>query len=75
MVQWRALQITTVPPFLPGFEQLRALFPGTEHRACAAVVPLGMHSPEEVLAQCLAIGLQITSSKVIYCRGPTQFPN
>jgi hypothetical protein len=47
---------------------LRALFPGLRSHASAILVPLRAHSPEEVLARCLAEGTQITGSRVVYSR-------
>lgn len=68
IIQWRALQVATATPWLPGCERLVALFPGIERRAGGMLIPLRQRSPEEILAQCLASGLEITGSKVTYAR-------
>lgn len=66
IIQWRALQVATATPWLPGCERLVALFPGIERRAGGMLIPVWQRSPEEILAQCLASGLQITGSRVTY---------
>ncbi|MGH7509303.1 MAG: hypothetical protein ACREMZ_07505 [Gemmatimonadales bacterium] len=66
VIHWRALQVATATPHLPGIERLRALFPGFLSGASAILVPLRAHSPEEVLARCIAEGIQIKGSRVVY---------
>jgi hypothetical protein len=66
IIQWRALQVATATPWLPGYQRLAEQYPGLHLRPNGVVVPLRARSPEEVLAECLASGLQISSSRVIY---------
>jgi hypothetical protein len=66
LIRWRALQVATATPYLPGGERLGALFPGLRIGASAVLVPLSTQSPEEVLARCLAEGMQVTGSRVVY---------
>jgi hypothetical protein len=66
IIQWRALQVATATPYLPGLERLRILFPGLQSRSNGVLVPLCEHSPEEVLARCLAEGVQVIGSRVVY---------
>jgi hypothetical protein len=66
VIQWRALQVATATPCLPGIERLQALFPGLRFSPSAVLVPLRTQSPEEVLAGCLAEGVPVTASRVVY---------
>jgi len=66
LIEWRALQVATATPYLPGLERLKALFPGLCASDTTMRVPLGAHEPEEVLACCLAEGIQVTGSSVVY---------
>jgi hypothetical protein len=68
IIQWRALQVVTATPWLPGYQRLAEQLPGVHLKPDGVVVPLRTRSPEEVLAECLASGLQISSSRVIYTR-------
>jgi hypothetical protein len=68
VIQWRALQVATATPYLPGLERLRALFPELRSTASGLVVPIGGQSPEEVLARCLAEGVRVTGSRIVYSR-------
>ena len=66
IIQWRTLQVATATPWLPGYERLAALFPGLERWAGGIMIPLQDRSPEDILAQCLKSGLQVTASTVVY---------
>ena len=66
LIAWRSLQVATATPYLPGLERLKAVFPGLCANDTTMRVPLGAHEPEEVLACCLAEGIQVTGSRVIY---------
>lgn len=69
IIQWRALQVITCLPHLPGSERLAQLFPGMIHSgALGLLIPIPTTSPEEVLAECLAIGMQVSGSRVVYRR-------
>jgi hypothetical protein len=66
VIQWRALQVATAMPYLPGLERLRALFPELRASLNRLQIPVLTQSPEEVLARCLAEGIQITGSRIVY---------
>lgn len=66
LIQWRALQVATATPFLPGLERLRGMFPGLQVTAGTVVIPLATQTPEEVLARCLAERLQVSGSRLVY---------
>jgi hypothetical protein len=66
IIEWRALQVATALPCLPGLEQLGALFPGLRIHATSILVPLRTRSPEDVLACCMAVGIQVTGSRIVY---------
>lgn len=66
VIQWRALQVATAMPYLPGLERLRAVFPQLRAASNGLQIPVLRQSPEEVLARCLAEGIQITGSRIVY---------
>jgi hypothetical protein len=66
VIHWRALQVATAMPYLPGLERLRAVFPHLRAAGNGLQIPLLTQSPEEVLAQCLAEGIHITGSRIVY---------
>jgi hypothetical protein len=66
VIQWRALQVVTATPYLPGLARLRARLPGLRLNAEGLLVPLRNASPEEVLAECLAEGVPVTGSHLSY---------
>lgn len=66
IIQWRALQVVMATPYLPGLARLRARLPGLQLNDEGLRVPLGTGSPEEVLAECLAEGVQVTGSHLSY---------
>jgi hypothetical protein len=77
IIQWRTLQVITALPHLPRVERLSQLFPGVVYCGAAGLlIPISAKSPEQVLAECLAIGMQVTGSRVVYHppkqRGPDQ---
>jgi hypothetical protein len=67
VIQWRALQVVTATPYLSGLERLTAQFPGLHPNPIGLLVPIPTRSPEEVLAECLAQGIQVDGSRIIYC--------
>lgn len=67
VISWRALQVATATPYLPGLERLRALFPRLYVTDGGFRVPLLAESAEEVLAHCVSEGLRVTASRVVYC--------
>lgn len=66
VIQWRALQVAMATPYLPGLERLQSLFPGLQSSETGILVPIQKQSPEEVLARCVAEGMQVTGSRVVY---------
>jgi hypothetical protein len=66
VIEWRALQVATATPYLPGLERLRAVFPQLRPASNGLQIPVLRQSPEEVLARCLAEGIQITGSRIVY---------
>lgn len=74
IIHWRALQVVTAAPYLPGLERLSAVLPGLRSNHNGFQVPIAVRSPEEVLAECLANGLQVSGSRVVYCIPPDSGP-
>ncbi len=66
VIEWRALQIVTATPYLPGLDRLEGLFPGLRSTTRGFLVPVGKDSPEEVLALFLEEGVQVSGSCVVY---------
>ncbi len=66
LIQWRALQVVTGSPYLPGLERLNNVFPGAQLSPAGFQVPIPTGSPEEVLAECVAHGIQVAGSRIIY---------
>lgn len=66
LIQWRALQVVTATPYLPGVERLKACYPGLQCQERTMLVPLRSRSPEEFLAQCVREGMQVTESRIVY---------
>jgi hypothetical protein len=66
LIQWRALQVVTATPYLPGLERLSAAFRGARFDSDGFLVPIPHRSPEEVLAECVAVGMQISGSRIVY---------
>ena len=66
VIQWRALQIATATPYLPGFARLQTLFPGLQVTTSGFLIPMRKESPEEVLALCVEEGMRVTGSRIVY---------
>lgn len=66
LIQWRALQVVTATPFLPGLTRLSAIFPGAHLDPSGFQVPIPTQSPEEVLAECLTHGIPVAGSRIVY---------
>jgi hypothetical protein len=73
VIEWRALQVATATPYLPGLDRLRTLFPGLQMMPNGFLVPVAKQSAEEVLALCLEEGMQVRGSRVVY-RPPLHLP-
>jgi len=67
VIQWRTLQVATATPYLSGLQRLSAQFPGLHADRTGFLVPLPTGSPEEVLAECLASGVHVLGSRIVYC--------
>ncbi len=68
VIEWRALQVATATPYLPGLDRLEAVFPGLRHTPDGFMVPVVKQSAEEVLALCLEEGMRVSGSRVVYAR-------
>ena len=66
VIEWRALQVATATPYLPGLARLQALFPGLHAGTNGFLVPVPKESPEEVLALCVEEGVRVTGSQIVY---------
>jgi hypothetical protein len=66
VIQWRALQVATATPYLPGLERMRVLFPGLQVTTGGFEVPLHAASAEEVLSRCVSEGVRVTGSRIVY---------
>lgn len=66
VIQWRALQVATATPYLPGFARLQALFPGLHVTTSGFLIPVGKESPEEALALCVEEGMRVSGSRIVY---------
>jgi hypothetical protein len=66
IIRWRALQVATATPHLPGLARLQALFPGLRVTAEGFLVPVPKRSPEEILGLCIAEGVRVTGSRIVY---------
>jgi hypothetical protein len=66
IIQWRALQVATATPYLPGLPRLHAMFPGLRVSTAGLLVPVGKESPEQVLAVCLEEGVRVSGSRIVY---------
>jgi hypothetical protein len=66
LIQWRALQVVTGMPYIPCLERLTEIFPGAHLNPAGFHVPLSTRPPEEVLADCLAHGIPVAGSRIIY---------
>lgn len=72
VIGWRTLQVVTALPHLPGVARLVQQFPGIIHGGVLGLlIPIPAASPEKVLAECLAAGMQVTGSRVVYSPPPT----
>jgi hypothetical protein len=71
LIHWRALQIVTATPYLPGFARLRRRFPAMQATPDGLMVSLDEVTPEEVLAQCVSAGIRVAGSLISYRRPGT----
>jgi hypothetical protein len=73
LIHWRALQIVTATPYLPGFARLRRRFPTMQATPSGLLVSLNEATPEEILAQCVSAGIRVAGSLISY-RSPGTNP-
>jgi hypothetical protein len=66
LIHWRALQVATATPYLPGLGRLEAMFPGLRITTGGCVVPVREESPEKVLATFVAEGVRVAGSRIVY---------
>lgn len=66
IIQWRALQVATATPHLPGLRRLRLEYPEMHTSMDGLLIPIRQQSPEEVLGRCVAEGVRVKSSRVVY---------
>jgi hypothetical protein len=66
IIRWRALQVITGTPHLPCLETLAELFPGAHVGLSGFSVPLPCRAPEEVMAHCVAHGIEVKGSRIVY---------
>jgi hypothetical protein len=66
VIEWRALQVVTATPYLPGMDRLEALFPGLRSTPNGFLIPVVKWSAEEVLASCHEEGVGVTGSRIVY---------
>jgi hypothetical protein len=66
LIRCRALQVVTGTPYLPSAEVLAEILSGAQPASAGFSVPTSQHSPEEVLAICLAQGIPVMESRIGY---------
>lgn len=68
VIHRRALQVATATPHLPGINRLQTQFPGMRASVKGLLIPVRLQSPEEVLAWCVAEGVRVAGSHIVYTR-------
>ncbi len=66
LIAWRTLQVVAGTPYLPDQRELQALFPELEIRGSSFMLPIGLCSPEEALAACIAAKVPVVASWIEY---------
>ena len=66
VIHWRVLQVVAATPYLPGLEGLKVRFPEAQFDSAGLSIPVCGWSPEAVLAECLAQGIQVIGSRIVY---------
>ena len=67
-IQWRALQIVTPTTYVSGLERLLRQFPTMQTTAAGLVFRLETETPEEILARCVAEGVRVAGSAILYLK-------
>jgi hypothetical protein len=68
LIQWRVLQVVTGTPYLPGLERLSDIFRTAHLGPTGFQIPIPTRTPEEVLRECLAYGIPVAGSRIVYAR-------
>jgi hypothetical protein len=66
LIQWRVLQVVTGTPYLPGLERLSDIFRTAHLDPTGFQIPIPTRTPEEVLGECLAYGIPVAGSRIVY---------
>jgi hypothetical protein len=66
LIRWRALQVVTARPHLPCPELLKEIFPEAFLDPAGFMVPTQTRTPEEVLAECVVLGIPVAESRIVY---------
>jgi len=66
VIEWRALQVATATPYLPGLNRLEALFPGLRTTHSGFLVPVANRPVEDVLALFREEGMRVNGSRIVY---------
>jgi hypothetical protein len=68
LIQWRVLQVVTATPYLPGLERLSDIFRTAHLDPTGFQIPIPTRTPEEVLGECLAYGIPVAGTRIVYAR-------
>jgi len=74
LIEWRALQVITGCPHLDCGESWQRIFPGAYPESTGFGVPVGSRPPQEVLADCLAHGIEVKGTRITYRSIPSPSP-
>jgi hypothetical protein len=66
LIHWRALQVVVGPAHSPCADRLKEIFPQVELDPTGFKVPTRGSSPEQILARCLAQGIPVKESRIVY---------
>jgi hypothetical protein len=66
IIRWRVLQVVTATPHLPPLERLNEIFPAARPDSSGFQIAISSRTPEHILAQCLAHGIPVRESRIIY---------
>jgi hypothetical protein len=62
------LQVVTGTPYLPGLERLSDMFRTAHLDPTGFQIPIPTRTPEEVLGECLAYGIPVAGTRIVYAR-------
>jgi hypothetical protein len=66
LIAWRTLQIVVGAPYLPGLEELRALYPRLRVAEGRIALPIGLGGAESALGACAAARLPVAATWIEY---------